>query len=59
MINDMEKYNDEGEAIRFLESHGFTVDAQCMIHKPSKEYLITHEEAGAMAYLVGEWDYGY
>jgi hypothetical protein len=53
-----DKFNNDGEALQFLESVGYQiVDHGCILGMPGRP--VTAEEDAAIKYLCEEWDYQY
>lgn len=51
-------YNDDYEAVKFLESRGYVLTSDFNWIKPNPQYKPTAEESKALDYLWLEWDYG-
>ena len=51
------RFDDDGEALAFLEAAGFKVLHNGLIRAPSKDHSETPDEAAALDYLFTEWDY--
>lgn len=52
------KWKNDGNAINFLESHGYKRTIAWSWIKPTPEYRPTEEEREAIYYLIVEWDWG-
>lgn len=51
------KFDDDGDALTFLEAAGYKILRSGLIRAPSKEHQETEDECAALNYLFHEWDY--
>lgn len=49
---------DDTGPIRFLESHGFTLDKSWCWIKPCESHTISMDEFYCLQFLCDEWDFG-
>jgi hypothetical protein len=52
------KWETDGNAIRYLESHGYTLLRNWHWRLPEPCHIETTEEKSALDYLWLEWDFG-